>query len=251
MSWVAAGVAGGSALASGGLSFMGASSAAKNTRQAMERYLADLAKNRQTFLDQPESKGIRAKLGSYINGDVGYNPDVVKGMRAGVTEDYGKSLSDMTRLTKQAGAGSTGVMTPGRADRTSRLLGQNIAANRATAMRDITTKNADVARSNQSLAISALPTYLPGSPSTTIASPDVYNQANANPNIGSYLGPALGGIGNMAGQYAIFSQLANASPVAQRMSQWDPIMGTGIPPGYMPGYDPGSTWSNNFRSPTK
>lgn len=249
---MAALMAGGSSLLGSGLSFMGGSSAAKNTREAMERYLNELRTQRKTFLDQPESQAIRKRLQSFIGGNVGYSDDTVKNMRTGVVEDYGKSLGDMTRLTKAGGAGSSGVFTPGRQDRTSRLLGQNIASNRATSMRDIATKNADVAMNNERLAMSALPTYLPGTPSTTIASPDVYNQANAEPNIGTYLGPALGNLGNLAGQYAIFSQLANASPVAQRMSMWDPVMADGMNPNTMPG-DQASSLRNYYRnlSPTR
>lgn len=122
-----------------------------------------------------------------------------------------KSLADMTRLTQKAGAGSTGVYTPGRADRTTRLMGQNIAANRATSIRDINTKNADVALNNQRFAISALPTYMPGTPATNIPSPDVFLKAGETPSFGSYLGPALSQAGNT------FANMSMFGPVMQRM----------------------------------
>ena len=209
----------GGALGGGALSFMGGQSQSKAIRQAMERYIQELNNQRQTFLDQPESQAIRSKLQSYIGGDVGYSPDTVETMRKGTYEDYGKGLADMTRLTGKAGAASTGVYTPGRADRTSRLLGQNLAANRATQMRDITTKNADVALNNQRLAVSALPTYLPGLPATQVAGPDVYAKAGETPNWGSYLGPAL----NQAGQQ--YANLSVLGPIMQKMlaSQNDPL----------------------------
>jgi len=207
MTWVAVGVGGAAAIGGGALSFMGGQSQAKSSRQAMERYLAELRQQRQTFLDQPESGAIRKRLGEYAQGNVGYDPNILRGMRAGVTEDYGKSLADMSRITRAGGAGASGVYTPGRSDRTARLLGQNIASNRATSMRDISTRNADVALNNQRFAISAMPTYLPGTPSTNIASPDVYAGANAVAPFGSYMGPALSNIGQQAGQYALYSPL--------------------------------------------
>jgi len=199
MSWVAAGVAGGSAIAGGALSFFGGQSQAKSIRQAMQQAIDYQNNQRQTFLTQPETGAIRSKLNSYINGDQGYNPDILAGMKADTQEAYGNSLADMTRLTRKAGAASTGVYTPGRADRTSRLLGQNIAANRATSIRDINTKNADVALNNQRLAISALPTYMPGLPSTPTVSPDVFANLNATAPLGSYMGPAVAQAGSSFG----------------------------------------------------
>ena len=157
MSWVAVGV-GGAALVGGGLSYMGASSSASKSRAAMERYITELNKQRETFLNQPESSAIRSKMGDYIEGNSGYSNELLSGMKAQTQEAYGNSLADMTRLVGKGGAASTGVYTPGRADRTARLLGQNIASNRANSMRDINQKNADVALSNQRFAVSALPT---------------------------------------------------------------------------------------------
>lgn len=204
-------VAGGAQLLGGGLSFLGANSQSKAVRQAMERYISEVNRQRDLFLNQPESTAIRSKLQSYIGGDVGYSPETVEGMKKGVYEDYGKSLADMTRLTQKAGAGSTGVYTPGRADRTSRLLGQNIAANRATSIRDINQKNADVALNNQRFAISALPTYMPGTPATNIPGADVFLKAGETPSAGSYLGPALGQAANSVGNMALMG------PVYERM----------------------------------
>lgn len=207
MSWVAVGV-GGSALVGGGLSFLGASSQSKKVRQAMQDYINYTEGQRNTFLNQPESSAIRKKLESYIPGDQGYNADILSSMKSGVQEAYGNSLADMTRLTGKAGAASTGVYTPGRADRTSRLLGQNIAANRANSIRDIHQKNADVALNNQRLAISALPTYLPGMPATQPISPDVFLKKAEEPHWGSFLGPAIAQAGQQIGIYG---------PLMQRM----------------------------------
>lgn len=228
-------IAGGASLLGSGMSFMGGQSQASSTRQAMERYLAELNRNRQLFLDQPEVGAIRRKLGDYISGGEGYNPQLLGEMKAGVFADYGRGLSDFKRLTAKAGAGKTGVYTPGRADRTSRLLGQNIAANRASSIRDIHAKNADVALNNQRFAISAMPTVLPGTPSTTVASPDVYAGAGATAHPGSYIGPALQNAGQM------YANMSMYGPILERMmtSQMNPYFMMN-----MPGMNPNMTnWS--------
>jgi hypothetical protein len=67
------------------------------------------------------------------------------------------------------------------------------------------------------------------------------------PGMESFLGGALGQVGQQAGQYAIFSQLANSNPIAQRMAMWDPVMGTGPNPNYVPGYGPGSSFADYYR----
>ena len=211
-------IVGGSALAGSGLNFLGGQSQSKAVRKAMEDYINYTQGQRNLFLNQPETGAIREKLNTYIGGNVGYSDDTLNTMKSGVYEDYGKSLADMTRLTGKAGAASTGVYTPGRADRTSRLLGENIAANRANAIRDITTKNADVALSNQRLAVSALPTYMPGLPATPTISPDVFANANAVAPAGSYFGPAITQAGS---QYA---NLSIMSPIMEKLltSQQNP-----------------------------
>lgn len=244
-------IAGGAAIGGGALSFMGAQSQSSKIREAMQKYLDDLNAQRKLFLDQPETGAIRQKLGSYINGDVGYDPNLVGQMKAGAYEDYGKSLSDMSRMTKKAGAASTGVYTPGRADRTSRLLGQNLAANRANSIRDINTKNADVALSNQRLAVSALPTYMPGLPATQVASPDVYSKAYETPNIGSYLGPAVSQAGQTYANLSVMGPIMERMLSSSGMNAWDPVMGTGVAPN-SGGYGPGSNFYNYYRgiSPT-
>jgi len=206
MSWVAVGV-GGAALVGGGLSYMGASSSASKSRAAMERYITELNKQRETFLNQPESSAIRSKMGDYIEGNSGYSNELLSGMKAQTQEAYGNSLADMTRLVGKGGAASTGVYTPGRADRTARLLGQNIASNRANSMRDINQKNADVALSNQRFAVSALPTYMPGLPATQVAGPDVYAATGNVPNWGSFIGPAISQAGQVWGQQQIYGQI--------------------------------------------
>jgi len=204
-------IAGGSSLLGSGLSFMGQSSSSKAVRAAMERYLQALQQGREEFLAQPETRTIRKTLRGYAGGRVGIHPEALESMKAGVYEDYGKSLSDMSRLTRAGGAGASGVYTPGRSDRIGRLLGQNIAANRANTMRDITQRNAETALSNVRFAASALPTYLPGIPSTVVPSPDVFLRAGETPSAGSFLGP---GVANAGQQYA---NLALYAPIMQRM----------------------------------
>lgn len=251
MSWAAVAV-GGSALVGSGLSFAGASSAASKSRQAMERYIQELNDQRKTFLDQPESGAIRKRLGDYIEGNAGYSNDLLSQMKGQTQEAYGNSLADMTRLTGKAGAGSTGVYTPGRADRTSRLLGQNIAANRANSMRDINQKNADVALNNQRLAISALPTYMPGLPATQVAGPDVYAATGNYPQLGSYLGPALQQAGQTYANFRMMGPIMERMLNSSGMNAWDPVMGTGVAPN-SGGYGPGSSFHDYYRSisPTK
>lgn len=224
MSWAAVAI-GGSAIVGGAMSGIGAQSAASKSRQAMERYIDELNKQRQTFLNQPESGAIRQRLGDYIEGNAGYSNELLSGMKAQTQEAYGNSLADMTRLIGKAGAASTGVYTPGRADRTARLLGQNIASNRANSMRDINQKNADVALNNQRFAVSALPTYMPGMPATQVAGPDVYAAAGNYPSMGSFLGPAVQQAGNTWAQYQMYS------PIMQRMMGGNMAAGGGTNPG--------------------
>lgn len=213
-------IAGGAALAGGGLSFLGASNQAKAHRAAMERYINYLQGQRDLFLNQEESGAIRNRLKSFIGGNVGYNPGTLQDMKAGVYEDYGRSLADLERISGKAGAGATGVYTPGRASRTTRLLGQNIAANRANSIRDVNMKNADVALNNERLAISALPTYMPGLPATPTFGPDVF-ASGTPPHIGSYLGPAL----SQAGQ--TYANLSIMGPIMEKLltSQANPYAG--------------------------
>lgn len=224
----------GGSLAGGGLSFLGANSQSKRIRQAMQDYLNYINNARNTFLNQEETGAIRNRLKSFIGGNVGYGDDVLKNMRAGVIEDYGKSLADMTRLTSSAGAGRTGVYTPGRADRTARLLGQNIAAMRANNMRDIATKNADVALNNERFAVSALPTYMPGLPSTPTIGPDVFMNKAAGADFPSFLGQAI------TGATQPFLMGAAYGPIMQAMMS----RGYGLPPGAVPeGWEPITSWS--------
>jgi hypothetical protein len=236
MGVTAAAIIGGSALVGSGLSFMGSSNQAKSSRQAMERYLNALQGQRNLFLNQPETGAIRKKLGSYVNGDVGYDPELLSGMKAQTQEAYGNSLADMTRLIQKGGAGQSGVYTPGRADRTARLLGQNIASNRANSMRDINQKNADVALNNQRFAVSALPTYMPGTPATQVAGPDVYAAAGNVPHVGSFMGPAIQQAGNTWAQYKMYA------PIMERMMQGGMGGMSGLPsagnsPTMQSGYD--------------
>ena len=256
MTWIAAGVAGGSALLGSGLSFLGASNSARQTRAAMQRYLDELNTQRQTFLDQPESRELRRRLGEYATGNVGYGSDTLKDMKATVYEDYGKGMSDMTRMVSKGGSGASGVFTPGRASRTARLASQNIAANRANSIRDVNKANADVALSNQRFAASALPTYMPGTPSTTVASPDVYLKSMESPDWASFLGQGLTQAGQIAGQMAMLNQLQMSNPIVQRMMgvlPYDSVTGAGPNPNFVPGYGAGSSFDSYYRnlSPTR
>lgn len=181
----------GGALAGGGLSFLGGQSQSKAMRQAMQQYIDYQNGQRKLFLDQPQSSAIKDKLTSYIGGDVGYSDDVLNGMKQGVYEDYGKGLSDMSNMGTGAGVTPGGAYSPGRADRAMRRMGENVASNRAQSIRSINKENADVALNNQRFAVSALPTYMPGLPSTPMMTPDVFQGLNSTSNIGSYLGPAV------------------------------------------------------------
>jgi len=184
---IAAGaIAGAGALGAGAFGFMGASKQAKAAERAARMYIDYLQGQRDTFLRQPEVGPIRSKLAAYSRGEL---PDYLSNQ---IQEDYGKSLADMTRLIPKAGVQPGGGYTPGRRERTARLLGENIAANKANTMRA-------AKQEGERFAISSLPTWMPGTPSTPIADPGTFmTSAGGNqPNIFSFLGPTVG----QAGQY--------------------------------------------------
>lgn len=181
-------LAGGGSLLGGGLNFMGQSSQAKSMRQAMERYLQYIAGERGKFLGA--TGPVKARLQSFIPGYPNYNPEADPTIK-NIYEDYGKGLADVSRVTARSGVTPGGAFAPGRQDRTARLLGENLAANRAKAIRDLQV-------SNERFAISALPTYEEGLPATPMASPDVFG-AGVPPGLGSFLGPALAQAGLYGG----------------------------------------------------
>src|SRR5262245_11645734 len=103
-------IAGGAAIAGGGLSFLGGQSQAKSSKAAMDAYINNLMQQRNIFLGTPESQAIRARLNEYLTGTRGYDSTLLGGMKGEVYKDYGNSLADMSRIMKQSGSGgSTGV----------------------------------------------------------------------------------------------------------------------------------------------
>ena len=208
----------GSSLAGAGLSFMGQQSSAKAMRKAMQDYIDYQNNQRKTFLDQPETTAIKAKLNSYISGDVGYAPDVVDSMKQGVYEDYGKGLADINQNAAGAGLTPGGAYSPGRTDRAVRRLGENIAVNRAQSLRDIKAKNADVALNNQRFAVSALPTYMPGIPSTPTVGPDVFQGLNSVAPFGSTFGPALSS--TASSMFMPYIQADAYGPIMEQMMKY-------------------------------
>jgi len=188
---------GGGAIANTLGSVFGSNAQSKAMRDAMEQYTRYIQGQRDTFLNQPEVGPIRQKLSEMSTGNYGYSPSALAAMRGGVTEDYGKALSDVAPAALQSsvvpGGGTGTVYSPGRYNRTTRLLGENLAVRKAEANRDITTKNEQQAQANMRFAVSALPSYMPGLPATPTISPSVFQGANS-PDMGLYQG--FGAIGN-------------------------------------------------------
>lgn len=203
--WLPLGV--GSSIAGTVSNIFGGNSQAKAMRQAMEKYLAYQDDQRRKFLDSPETGAIRSKLNQYIAGDVGYGEDFMRESSDRAYEDYGKGLSDLSRMANESAtaknAGGT-IYTPGRRDRTTRLLGQNLASQRANTLRDLNQKNRETALSNQRFAISALPTFMPGTPATPMAGPDVFQGLNATNPVGSYVGQGFNQFANP--MYSVWMQ---------------------------------------------
>ena len=187
-------IGGGFGLAGSGLSFLGANNSAKEYRKAMERYIAYMQNERNKFLTSPETGAIKKRLTDFVGGNVGYSPEVLNQMKEGTYEDYGKSLADIQRVTSGApvmgGAGGN-VYRPGQGDRASRLLGQNLAVNRATQLRDINKENHNLALQNERFAIQSLPTFMEGLPATPMIGPDAFAGTGATAHPGSFVGPML------------------------------------------------------------
>ncbi len=193
-------IAAGGGLLSGAGSYFGQKASADAQKQAAQAYLNYIQGQRDTFLAQPETGAIKSRLNQFIGGNVGYNPDPLAAMNQGTYEDYGKGLTDASRMARASAVSPGGTYKPGVADRTSRLLGENIATRRAEALRSTTVNNANVALGNERFAISALPTFMPGTPGTTVPSPGVFQAQNpAQPGVGNFaspIGAALTTFGN-------------------------------------------------------
>ena len=179
--------------------------AAKDMRKAAKEFINYQNDQRNLFLDQSESQGIREKLGQYVTGNVGYSPDVLQSMQSGVYEDYGKTLRDMNRNIGKSGVMPGGGYAPGRRDRTQRILGENLGVKRAESLRAIKKENADVALDNQRWATSVLPTYLPGLPATPAIPYQVFRDKNQG-------GPSLAELGGSAFDAARMAALGFWSP---------------------------------------
>ncbi|MDI3467933.1 MAG: hypothetical protein OJF50_006754 [Nitrospira sp.] len=193
---------GGGALSVGGgiAKAFGGDSQAKAARKAAQMYIDYQERERKKFLDA--NSPIRDKLMTYSQGKSGYDDDLLRGMKDDVNEDYGQGLADVSRISANSAVGKNSgggnVYTPGRYDRATRQLGQNLAMNKAKMIRDVNQKNADMAVSNQRFAVSALPTYSPGLSATPQIGYDAFQGLNATAPIGNYIGDMLQGLGQPA-----------------------------------------------------
>lgn len=246
--WAAAASLGGGLLSGAG-SFLGQKSAADAQKQAAQAYLNYIQSQRDTFLAQPETGAIKNRLNQFIGGNVGYNPDTLAAMNQGTYEDYGKGLTDATNMGRAAAVSPGGTYAPGRADRTTRLLGENIATRRAEALRSTTVNNANVAMANERFAIGAMPTFMPGTPGTTVASPSVFQGLNpAQPGAGNFASPIGAALSNYSS--GLMRQPPNPNtPVAQSAitnDQMSPFStgAYGAGSSYVPGGSPYSQYYN-------
>lgn len=193
---------GGGALSVGGgiAKAFGGDSQAKAARKAAQMYIDYQNREREKFLGA--TSPIREKLMTYADGKSGYDEDLLRGMKDDVNEGYGQGLADMSRITANSAVGKNSgggnVYTPGRYDRATRQLGQNLAANKAKMIRDVNQKNADMAVSNQRYAISALPTFTPGLSATPQIGYDAFQGLNAVAPVGNYVGDIMQSLGSPA-----------------------------------------------------
>jgi len=193
---------GGGAMSVGGgvAKMFGGQSQAKAAQKAAQMYIDYQERERNKFLGA--TSPIREKLMTYADGKSGYDEDLLRGMKDDVNEDYGQGLADLSRISagsavgKNSGGGN--VYTPGRYDRATRQLGQNLAANKAKMIRDVNQKNADMAVSNQRFAVSALPTYTPGLSATPQIGYEAFQGLNATAPVGNYIGDMLQSLGSPA-----------------------------------------------------
>ncbi len=192
---------GGLGVVGGGISkAFGGNSQAKAARKAAQMYIDYQNREREKFLGA--TSPIRDKLMTYSQGKSGYDEDLLRGMKDDVNEDYGQGLADMSRITANSAVGKNSgggnVYTPGRYDRATRQLGQNLAANKAKMIRDVNQKNADMAVSNQRFAVSALPTYTPGLSATPQIEYGAFQGLNAVAPWENYVGDIMQSLGSPA-----------------------------------------------------
>lgn len=212
---------GGGALSVGGgiAKAFGGNSQAKAARKAAQMYIDYQNREREKFLGA--TSPIRDKLMQYSEGKTGYDEGLMRGMKDDVNEDYGQGLADVSRISagsaigKNSGGGN--VYTPGRYDRATRQLGQNLAMNKAKMIRDVNQKNADMAVSNQRFAVSALPTYTPGLSATPQIGYDAFQGLNATAPVGNYVGDILSGLGQPAMSAGMDGLVRG--PIAMKLAQ--------------------------------
>lgn len=197
--WMA-GLGGLSSIGGGVAKMFGGQDQAKAAREAAKQYIAYQERERQKFLDS--TSPIRDKLMTYAQGKSGYDEDLLRGMKDDVNEDYGQGLADVSRIGANSAVGKNSgggnVYTPGRYDRATRALGQNLAVNKAKMIRDVNQKNADMAINNQRFAVSALPTYSPGLSATPQIGYDAFQGLNATAPVGNYVGDMMQSLGSPA-----------------------------------------------------
>jgi hypothetical protein len=225
MTMMALGGMGAGALGSIGKSLggmFGGQDAAEAAREAAKEFIAYQERERKKFLDT--NRPIYDRLKNYATGNVGYDADTLRGMKDQVTEDYGQGLSDVSRISansamgKNSGGGN--VYTPGRYDRTTRLLGQNLAMNKAKMMRDINQRNAEMANSNMRWATSAIPTFSEGYAATPQIGYDAFQGKHSVAPVGNYIGQMFGDLGQMGMPFMnAGAQGAMLGPIAAKLRQ--------------------------------
>ncbi len=212
---------GGAASVGGGVAKMlGGQDQAKAARAAAQEYIKYQEDQRNKFLTA--NRPIYDKLNRMaVHGDVGYGDEALRGMKDDINEDYGQGLADMSRIagtsavSKNSGGGN--VYTPGRYDRATRVMGQNLAANKAKLIRDVNARNVEMAQNNQKWAVSALPTYSEGLPATPQIGYDAFQGKNAVAPVGNYIGDMMQSLGQPA-MSAGFDGLVKG-PIAERLAQ--------------------------------
>lgn len=216
--WMAGAGALGS-IGGGVMSALGGNKQAKAAREAAKQYIAYQERERQKFLDS--TSPIRDRLMQYSQGKTGYDEDLLRGMKDDVNEDYGQGLADVSRISANSAVGKNSgggnVYTPGRYDRATRQLGQNLAMNKAKMIRDVNQKNADMAINNQRFAVSALPTYTPGLSATPQIGYEAFQGKNAVAPWENYAGSMLQSLSQPAMQ-AGFDAISRG-PIAERLAR--------------------------------
>jgi len=199
---------GGGALASGVGSYLSGQNQSDAIRKAMQQYLDYRQGQRNTFLSQPEAQTVKGTLGDWAGGKTGFDPSMMEGMKSNYYEDYGKGLADIARMAPAAGVNPGGTYTPGRSDRVTRIMGENVATRRAEGIRGINQANMQQANSNARFAASALPTYLPGDPgSGVVTDPNVFTGLNnPGPDFAGTMLSSLGGVASQAGGQMLANQ---------------------------------------------